>query len=167
MSRSSVSTISSLPSPTHFNVKAGLSTSVKLSRADQRRLQVIGITLMLRMRMFSDASQLFERHIEKHSPMQHGERLCQKCEQILGQTFANHLLDTSLSSPSSSTPSSLSSASSGRPHHSAFCQSYQVLVTQKQEKGIKTDILRPISRRPTHRVQTSSSPLKTFRLLKS
>ena len=41
MSRSSVSTISSLPSPTHFNVKAGLSTSVKLSRADQRRLQVI------------------------------------------------------------------------------------------------------------------------------
>ena len=72
---------------------------------------------------------MFERHIEKHSPMQHGERLCQKCEQILGQTFANHLLDTSLSSSSSSTPSSLSSASSGRPHHSAFCQSYQVLAS--------------------------------------
>ena len=41
-SRSSVSTLSSsLPSPTHFNVKAGLSTSVKLSKGDQRRLQVI------------------------------------------------------------------------------------------------------------------------------
>ena len=81
------------------------------------------------MRIVSDVSQLFEKHIEKHSPMQHGERLCQKCEQILGQTFANHLLDTSLSSSPSSTPSSLSSASSGGPHHSAFCQSYQVLTT--------------------------------------
>ena len=42
-SRSSVSTLSSssLPSPTHFNVKAGLSTSVQLSKGDQRRLQVL------------------------------------------------------------------------------------------------------------------------------
>ena len=35
-------------------------------------------------------SQVFEQHIQKHSPVEHGERLCQKCEQILGKSFANN-----------------------------------------------------------------------------
>ena len=79
------SSSSSIPSPTHFNIKAGLSTSTKLSKADKRRLQV------------------FEEHILKHNPVQHGQRLCQKCEKILGQKFTS---DMCSSTPSSSCASS-------------------------------------------------------------
>ena len=85
-------------------------------------------------------SQVFEQHIQKHSPVQHGERLCQKCEQILGQTFANDQLTTAAtltSSSLSSTPSSMSSGSSGQAHHGVHCRSYQVL-SEKSEDDILT-----------------------------
>ena len=76
-------------------------------------------------------SQVFEQHIQKHSPVEHGERLCQKCEQILGKTFANNNQQlTAISTSSlSSTPSSVSSLSSGQAHHSVYCRSYQVNCT--------------------------------------
>ena len=109
-------------------------------------------------------SQVFEQHIQKHNPVEHGERLCQKCEQILGQTFANSQLTTAadLSSSSlSSTPSSLSSVSSGQAHHSVHCRSYQVDTLEK--RGAKNDILRPTFPPPTPRVQTSSFPLRRRR----
>ena len=81
-------------------------------------------------------SQVFEQHIQKHSPVEHGERLCQKCEQILGQTFANNnnQLTAASSSSLSSTPSSVSSLSSGRAHHSVYCRSYQVPLGREDEE---------------------------------
>jgi hypothetical protein len=91
-------------SSTHFNVRAGLSTSVQLSRADRRKLQV------------------FEEHLLKHNPAQHGHRLCQRCEEILGEGFeAESVLPDGPSWPSGSSRSgSLSSQS----RHSDRCRSY-------------------------------------------
>ena len=102
------SSISSLASSTNFNVKTGLSTSVQLSKGDRRRLQV------------------FETHLHKHNPVQHGQRLCLQCEHILGASFPDKHVSTS---PPSAYSSSYSSSSSSSHYHSDICNSYNADVS--------------------------------------
>ena len=101
--RSSVSTLSSsLPSPTHFNNKAGISTSVKLSRSPMMNLKLSTVVsfkywdleihdchrgdderlshLGLITRADQNRLAAFERHIRKQ---REGHCMCQQCEEIL------------------------------------------------------------------------------------
>ena len=88
------SSVSSLASLTNFHVRTGLSSSVQLARPDRRRLAVL------------------ETHLEKHSSAEHGERMCQQCQQILARDWTTSDRVTSPPSSSSSSYTSCSSSTS-------------------------------------------------------